>query len=204
MKLTDAQSDALIEIANIGVSKAATQLSSLLNDAIELNVPEIELIDISKLPEKLVDAVGHMVVVHQGLGGFMVGKAYLVFHTEESEAIVKVLLGSLQSTKDMDLRVYEYEAMMEIGNIIISTCISTLANMLDEDISLSVPGYTEKNKMDFVEEEGGKDCQVMIMKTVLNASRRSITGTLVIILTMLSAETLIKSVDRFLETGKNK
>ena len=198
MKLTPARVDAIKEIANIGVSKAATQLSSLLNDTIELNVPEIELVSLDNLPKSLVETDEHMVIVHQGLGGFMDGRAYLVFQTGESEAIVKVLFGSEHTPRDMDLRVYEYEAMLEIGNIIISTCVSTLANMLGEDISLSVPGYTEKNVMDFVIDAGDKECQVMIMKTVLSASRRSITGTFIIVLTMLSAEAFLMSIDKFL------
>ena len=51
--LNEAQIDALREVSNIGMGHAATALSQLLGKTVHLQVPQVLITDISKVPELL-------------------------------------------------------------------------------------------------------------------------------------------------------
>ena len=65
--MTPAQHDALSEIANIGASRSAKQLSLLLDDEIYLSVPEVAIVSVAELPGAIGVAVTDDVAcVYQG------------------------------------------------------------------------------------------------------------------------------------------
>ena len=48
MRMTDETLDALTEILNIGIGRAAASLSRMVETRVELRVPEIELIELNE------------------------------------------------------------------------------------------------------------------------------------------------------------
>jgi len=141
MNLTEQQRDALVELANIGVSRAATQLSQLLNETIKMNVPEVAVVKLDNLGIHFRYLDEEKVVVYQDMSGCLEGRAHLVFELEECGSLIQLLLGSLSISEDVDLRSYEHEALTELANIVITTCIVTLAGALGDEILLTVPTY---------------------------------------------------------------
>ncbi len=199
MELTEAQLDALKEIANIGISRAATQLSLLLSDKIVMNVPNARITLLSEASKTLNTTDEDMAVVYQDLSGELAGRAHLVLNTEESKVLVHALLGNVPTLSGADLLAYEHEAMTEIGNIVISTCISTLGNLLDGEIFLTVPTYSEKSALDMFA-GGGKAKDVLIMETVLKATNKNVEGMLVLVLTLESATDLLDMLSGLLDS----
>ncbi|MBM4055702.1 MAG: hypothetical protein FJ264_13780 [Planctomycetes bacterium] len=196
MKLTESQLDTLKEISNIGVSRAATQLSTLLNDEIVMRVPEIYFLPVDEAV-RLMPEYENVSVVYQDLKGDFSGRAHLVFHNDESRLLVHALIGTAftQGSEDMR-RLYETETMMEIGNIVISTCISTFANLLKNEIVLTTPTYTELHVSKLFD-RWPEDTVSMIIETTLCASKRDVTGTLLIMLTIGSAKNLLIRIADF-------
>ena len=63
-KLTDVHLDALREISNVGMGNAATALSQMVSDTVDLHVPAVTLADIVDVPELIggaIATVGDMV-----------------------------------------------------------------------------------------------------------------------------------------------
>lgn len=198
MQLTPAQHDALSEIANIGASRSAKQLSLLLDDEIHLSVPEVAIVSVSELPEAIGIAVSDDVAcVYQDMSGCLTGKARLIFHTQESRVLVQMLVGSVPVLTGISMQIYEHEAMKELGNIIISVCISTMTDILGKETRLAIPMYREGIFEEIIEEDSS-NAGVLVMKTALTAGRRGISGALIVTLSLPDIIDLLKNLDNFL------
>lgn len=205
MKLTDLQRDAMAEMANISASRAAKQLSLLLRDTIEINVPQVELYAIDALRRKLEqEKDGHgMACVYQEFSGPIEGRLHLVFHDEGSKALVHALVGEAVMLSEEALRAYEHEAMTEIGNIIISTFGAMLADLLTTEIHLSIPYYVEGNAEEVLcgahGGEGDEGSVIIVVETVLRAAHQDVSGALMVMLKLHSAEELLARLDRLIQ-----
>ncbi|MBF8276641.1 MAG: hypothetical protein HW390_1714 [Candidatus Brocadiaceae bacterium] len=198
MNLTEIQHDILKEIMNISVSKAATQLSVLLNDKIQMEVPEISFLTLSKARESMPEDEENA-IIYQELTGMLSGRTYLVFQGKDSLFLAQAVLGDAFSRSNDKPQFYEHEAMMEIGNIVISACISTIANLLKDRIALSTPVYMEDSLPRILLAQSNDSDIVLLIRTTLHASRRDIPGTLVMVITSELAGSLINKLPRFFE-----
>src|SRR4030065_1347282 len=107
MRMTPAQHDALSEIANIGASRAAKQLSMLTDDEIHLSVPEVAIVSVAELPGAIGVAVTDDVAcVYQDMSGCLTGKASLLFCTHESRMLVQMLVGSVHVLSGISMQMY--------------------------------------------------------------------------------------------------
>lgn len=201
MNLSELQRDALAEMANISASRAAKQLSQLLEDSIEIRVPEIELLPLSALRRRLVADEHGMACVYQDLEGALAGRVHLVFHDAGSRALVQALVGQMAQASEAELRAYEHEAMTEVGNIIISTFAAMLADLLKAAIRLTIPYYAEGSveQLLFAQPGNGGENVVIVIETMLRAAHRDVSGTLMVVLTMHSAESLLRRLDDMIQ-----
>jgi chemotaxis protein CheC len=204
--LSVAQQDALVEICNVGVSQAARQLSTLLGDEIIITVPNVLIVSIDEAAKTLnVKDENNITAVSQYLHGDFEGAVSLLFHTEEGKSLIKSLIGSLHVISGVDLRDLEHEALVEIGNIIISSCMSSMANFLGEEISFGVPTFREtevKQLFTPYEKDHAKEKSMdaaLIISTTLQAAKSEVSGALVIAFTMESASHLLHKVDEMVQ-----
>ena len=151
MPLSAAQRDVLTELGNIGISRAARQLSSLLDEPIRITVPSVELCTAGEAIRQLDahggenggDAGKELACVYRRMSGDLSGRIALLLPARESHLLFQDLLGRYAPLQTLDMRAYEHEAMTEIGNILISSCVSAMADMLALRIDISVPRYAE-------------------------------------------------------------
>jgi chemotaxis protein CheC len=136
--LTEIEQDALAEIANLGVSRAANSLRQMVGEQVLLSVPAVKIVRrqaASKLVER--DNSKRLVAVQQSFEGPFVGKALLIFPEAQSLELVRSIVGDGHSLEDLiDL---EQEALAETGNIILNGCLATIANMLHRTMRMSLP-----------------------------------------------------------------
>jgi len=130
--------DALTELVNMGVSRAATQLSRLTSEPVALSVPDVMVIPRQKAVT-LLPASGTMplVAVREQFSGRFSGSALLIFPETNSLGIVKAVIGD--QTRIEEIEELEPEALTEIGNILLNGCLSILANALHLSLSVSLP-----------------------------------------------------------------
>jgi len=202
MKLTEMQTDALRELSNIGISSASTQLSDLLSDEVIINVPDVALVTPSEVPEMTRFSDEKMGIVIQEMSGEMKGRANLVFLSDEGKVLVHAFLDSLPPIDDgeVDTGYYEREALEEIGNIVISSCISEFADQLSGEVELSVPRFTEGLFSEIFEGINRDEAVVLVIRTSLLIAQRNIKGMVVILLTLDSTEKLLRSLSEFMDS----
>ena len=137
-ELSAIETDALAEIGNMGVSRAATSLRQMLGEQVLLSVPAVHIVS-REIAAKLVEqgSTPRLVAVQQSFEGPFSGKALLIFPEAQSLELVRTILGDEQSLEDViDL---EQEALAETGNIILNACLATIANVLQRTMRMSLP-----------------------------------------------------------------
>jgi chemotaxis protein CheC len=204
VKLTALQSDALGEMANISASRAAKQLSALLGDSIDITVPRVEMLPLTELRGRLAtEDEGTIACVYQALTGVLQGRVHLMFHNPDSKALIHALVGDAGPMLADALREYEHEAMTEVGNIIIATFAAMLADLLGAELRLSLPHYSEGSVEELMfSRAAAEDAALMVVvviETVLRAAQRDVSGTLMVVLKVNSAEELLARIDAMLQ-----
>jgi chemotaxis protein CheC len=136
--LSELELDALTELVNLGVSKAAESLREMVGEQVHLSVPGVALIGRPRAVEILKQSEARtLVAVHQVFEGDITGRALLIFPEAKSLELVRAVTNSdLTLDEIIDL---EQEALAEVGNIILNGCLATIANMLERTLKISLP-----------------------------------------------------------------
>ena len=136
--LNELQLDAIREVASIGAGNAATSLSAFLNQQIKISVPNVKLmvfdeaVEILGGPETI--ACGIMVRLTGDMNGIILYLQELDFINAILKSVFNETVGSYSELGEM-----ETSALVEIGNIGISSYINSLTAFVGMDVHLSVP-----------------------------------------------------------------
>lgn len=138
LALSELERDALTEIVNIGVSRAASNLRKMIGDQVHLSVPSIDVVSQRRAARLISEReVSELVAVSQDFTGAFAGRALLIFPESNSLDLVRAVTGNeLTSQEVIDI---ELEALAETGNIILNSCLATMANMLRQSLVMSIP-----------------------------------------------------------------
>jgi chemotaxis protein CheC len=139
MKLTEMETDALNELFNVGLHRAAASLSDLTGKRVMVDLPRLWVCSMDELKERLVEvATGDLATVHQFFGGTIAGDAVLMLEYEKAVQLADLMTGgdvALGGRLDQSAR----EVIAEIGNVVLSSCLGAFGNMLRVAVSFSVP-----------------------------------------------------------------
>jgi len=199
VELTELQQDALVELLNIGFGRAAASLSKLTGQRVELEVPQIAICPLEELSERLRPMIqGDIASVHQIFSGPVVGDALLVID-QQSAAILKELLTN-EPAMPLEIDASAREVLTEIGNILLNACLGTFGNVLRVQVSFSVPLLTLETLEGVVSSitvhrEGLR--YALIVHAAFRLKNSSLTGYLIIVLSVASIERLIRAIDEW-------
>ncbi len=138
LEINDRYVDVLQELGNIGAGNATTAIASMLSIRVNMNVPKVELLEVSKLgaaicPEDEI-IVGIFLEIQMDIEGSMM----FLMRLDSAQYLVNKLMmrdASYQAEFDeMDL-----SALKEIGNIIAGSYLSALSTMTNLVITPSIP-----------------------------------------------------------------
>jgi chemotaxis protein CheC len=139
MNLTELETDALNELFNIGLHRAAASLSELTGKRVQVDLPRLWVCSIEELKHRLMDVVsGDLATVHQFFGGPVAGDAVLLLEYEKAVMLADLLTGgevALGGKLDQSAR----EVIAEIGNVVLSSCLGAFGNVLNLAVSFAVP-----------------------------------------------------------------
>jgi chemotaxis protein CheC len=136
--LSELERDALAELSNIAMARAASSLRKMVDHEVALSVPSVEVLT-QDGAIKLLDRGNNpkLVAVRQDFSGVLTGRALLIFPEARSLELVRVVVGKNLTLEDIvDL---EDEALAETGNIILNSWVSTIANLLNQGLKMSLP-----------------------------------------------------------------
>jgi chemotaxis protein CheC len=142
LRLTDLELDALTELINIGVGRAAANLAMMCGDAVTLSVPAVSTVTPEQAAEMVGGArIGKMVAVEQDYAGDVYGRALLIFPESNSLELVKAVSGDAVAVED--IAALAPEALLETGNVVLQACLGTIANMLHRNLNIGTPKLIE-------------------------------------------------------------
>ncbi|NHZ36082.1 MULTISPECIES: chemotaxis protein CheC [Massilia] len=196
--LSELQHDALVEIFNIGVGHAAKSMSEIVNEEVTMSVPSISFLNRADAAEMLGNKESARVCgVSQHYEGAFKTEAILMFPEDKSLDIVRLMVG--ESVPLKELTEMEQEALSEIGNIILNSCVGTLANIFAQELSGSLPEYHVGTSEEILSATGGQgDTVVLMLHIDFILEKHQIHGYVAFILDLTALQDLQDQVDLYL------
>lgn len=201
-ELTTAQHDALVELLNIGFGRAAASLSQLTGHRVVLEVPHVSVHPIAALDTALSTLVTQEIAtVHQIFSGPVAGDALLILGHEAAGTLKELLTdeAALPLSVDASAR----EILTEVGNILLNACLGSFGNLLNVQVSFSVPHLNLDTlrgllRSLLINREGLQ--YALVVHAGFRLRDAEVTGYLVIVLSVTSLDRLLRS----LEAWENK
>jgi chemotaxis protein CheC len=134
------QIDVLREIGNIGAGNAATALATILDEKVEITLPKVRITDFNTAVNALGGAEAMTVGVLVNFEGEAHGMVMFLLSMEDAKAIMSILIQEdEEADPDGQLSELKLSAIKEIGNILGSSYINSLATLTGLTIRISIP-----------------------------------------------------------------
>ncbi|MEA1652394.1 chemotaxis protein CheX [Nitrospirillum sp. BR 11164] len=197
--LEELENDALTELVNIGVSRAAVSLRKMVGNQVTLSVPSVEVVG-RKLAATLIQEreSDELVAVRQDFSGAFNGRALLIFPESNSLELVRaVTQDELSRTEMVDI---EEEALAETGNVVLNGCLATMANILQRPLTMSLPQVLRGDGQILFELADKQDDDGVVLFLYINfaISGRDIRGYIAMLMDLPSLQSLKELIGEFI------
>lgn len=135
-RLTDAEKDAVGEIANINMGTAATTLSTLLNNKVTITTPRVSYITLDELSEQYDRPC---VFIHISYIAGIDGNNILILKEHDVKVITDLMMGGDGSNTDGELSELHLSAISEAMNQMMGSAATSLSSMLEKKVDISPP-----------------------------------------------------------------
>ncbi len=192
MIIDEGSVDAIRELINIGVGRAAGLLNEMTGTHIHLMVPEVRILRYADLVrENRVLEHDRLSAVTLKFEGSFSGISMLVFPPESAAILITALTGERIEAPDLDaLRI---ETLNEVGNIVNNAVMGSITNVLDEHLTYSMPTYLEGSIAEII--ETGRMVAydwVILAISQFSLADLQVVGTILMIFEIGSLDTLLK------------
>lgn len=199
--------DMLTEMFNIGVGKAASLLSDIIDRKILLDVSQIDIFscegqkeDLGKFLSKVSE--GALMVSSIQFEEKIAGQANLIFPTDKMRIFINLCMNqeTYNDENDTNFTDVDFDIIKEIGNIVLNSIMGELGNFLDITFSYSMPMVKVFDRTSF--EKGIDDrewlCIIMLYVTFI-IDGTEIKGAIIIDLTLDSLYELMRIIEKMEE-----
>ena len=197
-QLSELQRDAIVEFLSIGMGNAANSLSQMVNEEVKLSIPALELLTPQQVTNYFnTKSYTKIAAVKQHFHGPFWGDALLLFDSEKSFQFVQVWLKN--KVPQALLTELAPEALIEISNIIIGACLSSLADILTQELTPEIPTFMTGTTAEIFDINTIKQEEiVMFLQVDFSLSTKEIKGYVAFILEIPSVEQFKASIDKYL------
>lgn len=140
-KVTENYYDVLKEIGNIGAGNAMTALSEMLQTKVDMQVPQVRLLEFCDVGSLLGGEEQIMVGVFLGVEGDISGSMMFLVEQKSAKHLVNKIMMGMGSEGD-DFTEMELSAMRELGNIITGAYLNSLSTLTNLVIYPTPPELT--------------------------------------------------------------
>ena len=198
-ELDEIQKDALKELGSLGSGKASSELSKLVDTEVHLEVPFVDVVPTSSVPD-LVGGPKRLVVgTYCQVSGDVSGTIVVVFPIQSARMLIDVLNKQPIGTCDV-LNEDDRTKIKVVGEILSSAYLQTLVDFLGLKATHDKPRIVSafgESLPDFVLLNVRGD-RALLLKTIFNVpSTKDLEGNFVLLLTA-------ESIEKILETIKSK
>lgn len=197
MNLDDFETDALTELFNVGLHRAAASLSEITSQRIVVDHPRLWICPAEEAEQRLRALLsGELAAVHQVFGGAVAGDAALLIEQDKAAALARLVTqGQAGSGGRLDQSARE--VLAEMGNIVLSACLSGFGDMLDVPVSFYVPSIRVDSLRTVLQvlmsESSGRQFAV-IVATKFRVSELEVDGYLIVAIGAKSLERINKAL----------
>ncbi len=144
-QLNEIHLDVLREIGNIGAGNAATALSEMLRHKVDMNVPNVQIMDFSSIHNVLGGAENVVAGVLVQLSGDLEGFMMYTVEMRYAHMLIQLLMGQItELNEDGEAETYDFDemelsALTEITNILAGSYLSALSTLSGFSINISEP-----------------------------------------------------------------
>ena len=193
--LTELENDALAEIINIGMGRAADSLSQMVAEEVKLSVPVLKLLQGAGAADEIARMTDHDISgVTQDFNGILSGRAMLLFPEKQSMNLVRLLLKDEVPLEMMSE--LEKEALTEVGNIILNACFGTVANTLTFELNSTLPEFVQGKTTALLNTKEGYE-SILILQVDFSLPSRDIKGFVTFLMDIDSLDVLKTRIQDF-------
>jgi chemotaxis protein CheC len=193
MELSENQRDSLTELINIGYARAAGALSELTGYRIVLEVPKVAIHPLEVITDMLGEVVtGDVASVNQVFSGQVAGNALLLLDQKAALMLNELLTDERVPSNNLDTSVRE--VITEVGNILLNACLGVFGNLLQVQVSFSVPRMSVDSVEGILNSITVRDQELrygLMIHTRFQLRNSKVSGYLVIILGVTSLDRLL-------------
>ena len=162
-----------------------------------LNPPEVAVYKTEELRPALGKFVpGDVASIHQVFAGPVAGDALLLLNYDGAVHLTDLLTDGHKPSAYLDESARE--VLTEVGNILLNACLGMFGNLLNVHVTFSVPRLHLETLDELIVSltEGKTDLHyALVIYTAFHIRDSSVTGFLVIVLSVASLDRLIQEVD---------
>lgn len=200
VSLDELERDALTELVNIGVGRAAASLRKMVNKQVILSVPSVEIVTRKSAAALIGQRESEeLVAVRQQFEGPFAGRALLIFPESNGLSLVRAILGD--DMPQDELEAMESEALAETGNVILNGCLGSMANMLQHTLKMSLP-VVQRGDSDVLFEVLGQSAEesfVLFLYINFSVHEHDIRGYIAMIMDLPSLDKLKQLIGNFVD-----
>jgi flagellar motor switch protein FliN len=137
--MSDLESDVLGEIGNISFGSAATALSTILNQKVEITTPTVRIVNRSALGDEF--PVPHVSVNVNYTQGFQ-GSCLLVIKSGDASVIANLMMGGDGKHPSNEINEMEMSAVQEAMNQMMGSSSTAMSTVFNRRIDISPPQLT--------------------------------------------------------------
>ena len=193
------ETDALSEVMNISIGRAAESLSALVDEEVTLSVPSISMMPIERAVGEVRGRIGsEACAVRESFKGALSGNALLIFPEQGSLELVRTLVGD---ESDIDhVSDLEEDALMEVGNIILTSCTAQFCDLLEIEMTYASLPKIERGECAEILMTGDSDDEriALFLEVDFNLKAYDLNRVVLIILGIDAAGVLQEKTSTFL------
>lgn len=137
--LTPEETDALGEIANISMGTAATTLSILVNNRVDITTPTVSYTTLEELAEKCEAPV---VFIYISYKAGLRGKNILILKEQDVKIITDLMMGGDGTNTDTEINDLHLSAICEAMNQMMGSAATSMSSLINEMVDISPPTAT--------------------------------------------------------------
>lgn len=197
MEIKPGDIDAIKELVNIGVGRAAAMLNEITCSHITLQVPTLQVIGIDELDH--IDEISgpeRAATVKIDFKGLFTGTTALIFPRESAAALVMAITGEEADQPELDA--IRAETLTEVGNIFINGVMGSIGNFLGQHLTYAPPVYVEETIAGIARTTHfAPDERVLLANTRFFVEKSNVEGIIAMILEIGSLDVLLERLAHY-------
>lgn len=132
--------DIFKELGNIGAGNAATSLASMTSKKIDMEVPNVKILDFKDVSKILGGEENLIIGIYFELRDDIIGNIMFALDINSAINLTDILFNRKREKEELDEM--DMSALSEVGNILASSYVNSLSSLTNLKITISVPSIS--------------------------------------------------------------